>query len=87
MARQRNHRRRQGPRAFAGYFTALSKTQHQQLKASPKSGVTKAGAMLQPANPAVLLERLVEALMEPVGREARLRAAEAIRQESLSVTR
>ncbi|HEY7831446.1 MAG TPA: hypothetical protein VIC06_12880 [Solirubrobacteraceae bacterium] len=43
--------------------------------------------MLQPANPAVNLERLVEELMEPVGREARRRAAEAIRQESLYVAR
>jgi hypothetical protein len=31
------------------------------------------------ANPAALLERLVEALMEPVGRDVRRRAAEAMR--------
>jgi hypothetical protein len=36
--------------------------------------------MLQPANPGVLLERLVEALMEPIGREARRRAAEAVHE-------
>jgi hypothetical protein len=35
--------------------------------------------MLQPANPAALLEGLVEALMEPVGQDARRNAVEAIR--------
>jgi hypothetical protein len=36
------------------------------------------GATGQGANPTALLDRLLEALMEPVGREARQRAAEAI---------
>ncbi len=40
--------------AFADYFTALDKTQHQPPKAGPKSGVTKAGATgLEPATSGV----------------------------------
>jgi hypothetical protein len=45
-----------------------------------KTSVPKAGALGQPANPAALLDRLLEHLMEPIGRQTRRRAAEAIRK-------
>jgi hypothetical protein len=41
-----------------------------------------AGRSEQNANPDAALERLLEALMEPVGREARRKAAEAIRSQT-----
>jgi hypothetical protein len=43
----------------------------------------EAGATGRPANPASVLDRLLEHLMEPVGRQARRRAVEAIRDAGL----
>ena len=44
-----------------------------------------AGRSGQGANPVLALDRLLEALMEPVGRETRRKAAEALNRRDLGV--
>ena len=72
--------------AFANYFTAASEVRATHPKADADDEATKAGASEQRPNPRADLEatmqRLLEALLEPIGRKARRRAAEAVRAKA-----
>jgi hypothetical protein len=66
--------------AFASYFTDAAEAQASCPKVSGSYEATKAGRPGRPANPSPHLDSMLELLMEPIGRKARWRAAEAIRK-------